>query len=81
MVYCIVQVWRIPEERMGMKWTRIILSSIVTLALIVGVGMLIAYLRPGNQEIVQIMPVMSLRVERQVERRGEEEQEEDTAEG
>ena len=39
-----------------MKWTGIILSSIVTLTLIVGVGMLITYLRPGNQEIVQIMP-------------------------
>ena len=40
---------------MGMKWPGIILATVVTLAMIVGVGCLIAYLRPGSQEIVQVM--------------------------
>ena len=40
---------------MGMKWPGIIVATVVTLGLIVGVGFLISYLHPGNQEIVQVM--------------------------
>ena len=40
---------------MGMKWPGIIVAMVVTLELIIGVGFLITYLHPGNQEIVQVM--------------------------
>ena len=40
---------------MGMKWPGIIVATVVTLGLIVGIGFLITYLHPANQDIVQVM--------------------------
>ena len=40
---------------MGMKWPGIIVATVVTLGLIVGVGFLISYFHPANQDIVQVM--------------------------
>ena len=40
---------------MGMKWPGIIVATVVTLGLIVGVGFLISYFHPANQELDQVM--------------------------
>ena len=36
---------------MGMKWPGIIVAVVVSLGLIVGIGYLITYLHPANQDI------------------------------
>ena len=40
---------------MGMKWTGILASVVVTIGLIVAIGFLITYLHPANQDITQEM--------------------------
>ena len=55
---------------MGMKWPGIIVATVVMLGLIVGVGFLISYFHPANQDIVQVMDDDDSEEEQEQEGRG-----------